>query len=605
MFLIQNNRLIHRFDKSAITIGRAPGCDLVVNASGVSPKHVLLTLDADGNWRVKAVGADPVFVGASQLVAPAARQLHVSDVLRLGNQTFVIRDAAEQSEVAWKLDDLNFDLQLGVHRRVLDTIKKSTAGLTDKQLQDRMVKEIDAALDEVKFNPDLESHLAIKALKKLLHDRAQSYKKESKSVFYDGLSRPEVLHAPLLAQAEKVLQLDGALPLGEKVERIESLTPWAVQKLPFAGEKRRLALGLVKEQLLDIIFGFGPLEDLMNVSGVNDIMVLPSGKIFVDSGGRIRDTGRRMLTPEVALNIIQRIVTRAGRRVDKTSPMVDARVSDGSRLNAIIEPLSVDGPALTIRRFMNRPFTMKELTERGSLTETVANFLHACVRARKNIVISGGTGSGKTTLLNALAGYIPEGERIISIEDTAEMKLNQPHVVSLQGRPPNVEGKNAIPIRKLVRNALRMRPDRIIVGECRGGEALDMLQAMNTGHDGSLTTVHANMPADAVRRIEVMSLEAEDVDLPSRAIREQIASAIDLIVQVTRYSDGSRRVSSVCEVVGFDEEDGTVIVEEVYQYRWNKRKRGMTREKLSFTGHVPTFVDDLINTGIVTVSSMF
>lgn len=607
MFLIQDNRLIHHFEKGVVTIGSSTECDLVVNAGVVAPRHARLMSDTDGRWQLTVIGREPVYVGQTRLLSREARKIHFSDVFKIGSHSFVIRDVVEQSEIGWTLDEQNFDLQIKIHRRVLDTIKRSTAGLTEKQLQDRIVYEIDGALEEVKFNRDLEVHLAIKALKKLLQDRVQKYQKEAKDVFYGSSESPEVLHAGLISRAEKKLQLDSQIPLEEKVARIGALTSWAVQTLDFSPEtKRLLALGLVKEQLLDIIFGFGPLEDLMNISGINDIMVLPSGKIFVDSGGRIHDTGRRMLTSEVSLSIIQRIVSKAGRRIDKSSPMVDARVSDGSRLNAIIEPLSINGPALTIRKFMARPFSIKALTELGTMTETVAQFLHACVCARKNIIVSGGTGSGKTTLLNALASYIPEDERIVTIEDTAEIQLGQSHIVSLQSRPANLEGKNAISIRRLVRNALRMRPDRIIVGECRGGEALDMLQAMNTGHDGSLTTVHANSPVDAVSRVEVMALEAEDIDLPSRAIREQIASAIDLIIQVSRFSNGQRRIVSVSEVIEFDEEDGTVVIEQIYKYRVTKsKKRGMSPHKLAFTGHVPTFVDELLQTGIVTIDSMF
>jgi len=606
MFLIQNNKFIHRFKKNVITIGQNPDSDLIVIGVGIAPKHVQLWLGADGQWWIKPTGDEPVYVSQTELTKPASRQIHFSDAFRISNQSFIIRDISEQSEVGGTLDEKNFKLQLGIHQRVLDTIKKTTSGLTEKQVQDRIVREIDAGLKEVKLNPDLEVHLAIKALRKLLQDRAQSYNKAAKAVFYDHSTSPEVQHAALIDQVEVTIQLTSGMALEEKIERIEALTSWALQRQQFsAPTKRLLALGLVKEQLLDIIFGLGPLEDLMSISGINDIMVLPSGKIFVDSGGRIQDSGRRMLTPEVSLSIIQRIVSRAGRRIDQTSPMADARVADGSRLNAIIEPLSVDGPSLTIRRFTTRPFSIKDLSRKGDLTDTVANFLHACIRARKNIVISGGTGSGKTTLLNALAGFIPDSERIITIEDTAEISLDQVHVVSLQSRPPNLEGKNAIPIRKLVRNALRMRPDRLIVGECRGGEALDMLQAMNTGHDGSLTTVHANSPVDAARRIEVMALEAEGIDLPSRAIREQISSAIDVIIQVNRFPNGTRKIVSITEVVDFDDEDGSIIIEEIYQYRWNKKRRGMSHRKLSFTGHVPTFVDELIETGIVTIDSMF
>jgi pilus assembly protein CpaF len=362
---------------------------------------------------------------------------------------------------------------------------------------------------------------------------------------------------------------------------------------------------LVREQLLDVIFGLGPLEDLMTASDANDIMVLPSGHIFIERKGQMHDTGRRMLSPEVSRNIVERIVAREGRRIDQTSPMVDARMSDGSRLNAIVEPVAVSGPTLTIRKFSTKRLSINDLVEKGSLTQSAAVFLRACVLARKNVVLAGGTGSGKTTLLNALASFIPASERIVTVEDTAEIQLSQTHVVTLQARPPNLEGKHGIPIRQLVRNTLRMRPDRIIVGECRGGETLDMLQAMNTGHDGSLTTIHANSPSDAIRRLEVMSMEAEGIDLPSRVLREQISSAVDVLIQVSRFANGNRRVASICEVVGLDEDDDSVIVEEIYQIRRHKKKGRLPETKLAFTGYVPTFVDDLLRTGIATIETLF
>jgi pilus assembly protein CpaF len=353
-----------------------------------------------------------------------------------------------------------------------------------------------------------------------------------------------------------------------------------------------------------VIFGLGPLEDLMSATDTNDIMVLPGGHIFIERNGQMQDTGRRMLSPEVSRNIVERIVAREGRRIDQTSPMVDARMSDGSRLNAIVEPVAVNGPTLTIRKFSTHRLSINDLVAKGSLTQTAATFLRACVLARKNIVLAGGTGSGKTTLLNALASFIPSNERIVTVEDTAEIQLAQTHVVTLQARPPNLEGLHGIPIRQLVRNTLRMRPDRILVGECRGGETLDMLQAMNTGHDGSLTTIHANSPADGIRRLEVMAMEAEGIDLPSRVLRELISSAVDVVIHVARFP-GARRVSAICEVVGLDEESGTVIVEEVYRIRKHKKQGRFPETKLAFTGYVPTFIDDLLRTGVATIDALF
>ena len=318
----------------------------------------------------------------------------------------------------------------------------------------------------------------------------------------------------------------------------------------------------VRREVVEEALGLGPLESLISDPDVTEIMVNGAANVFVERRGKIERTSKSFVDDRQVRLVIERIIAPLGRRIDESSPMVDARLPDGSRVNAIIAPLAVDGPTLTVRRFATR-FRVNELLEVGSITQPIADFLRAGVAARLNVLVSGGTGSGKTTLLNALSGFIPDSERIVTIEDAAELKLEQPHVVRLEARPSNLEGKGAITIRDLVRNALRMRPDRIIVGECRGGEALDMLQAMNTGHDGSLTTVHANSVRDALSRVETMVLMA-GFDLPVRAIREQVAAAIDLIVHVARLRDGSRRVTAISEVVGM--EGDVVTMQDIIRY---------------------------------------
>ncbi|MHB8393674.1 MAG: CpaF family protein [Candidatus Dormibacteria bacterium] len=305
------------------------------------------------------------------------------------------------------------------------------------------------------------------------------------------------------------------------------------------------------EQLINDVLGLGPLEVLLKNPEITEIMINGPEKIYVERKGRLQRYPARFDSNEHLMQIIDRIVSSIGRRVDESSPMVDARLKDGSRVNVIIPPLALQGPTMTIRRFSKDPYTVDNLIEFGTMTQEMSTFIRACVRGRMNVVISGGTGSGKTTTLNVLSGWIPDDERIITIEDSAELQLHQDHVVTLESRPANIEGRGNIGIRELVINCLRMRPDRIVVGECRGGEALDMLQAMNTGHDGSLTTVHANSPADAVSRLETMVLMA-GTDLPSRAIREQISSAVNIIVQQARLRDGSRRIIAISELCGFD-----------------------------------------------------
>ncbi len=326
------------------------------------------------------------------------------------------------------------------------------------------------------------------------------------------------------------------------------------------------------QELTDEALGLGPLEPLLRDPAVTEIMVVDQSTIYAEQNGRLEKTPYTFTSEAAVRTVIDRIIAPLGRRIDELSPMVDARLADGSRVNAVIPPLAIRGSSITIRKFSKTPFGMKDLVRFGSVTEEMASLLQEAVAKRANIVISGGTGSGKTTLLGALSGAISSAERIVTIEDAAELRLPQSHVVSLESRPPNAEGKGEVTIRALVRNALRMRPDRIVVGECRGGEALDMLQAMNTGHDGSLTTLHANTPAEAVSRLETLCLMA-GLDLPSRAIREQIASAIDIIVQQARLPDGTRRVTSITEMLGL-EDDGRVQLCEIYRFVRNNSSSG-------------------------------
>ena len=349
-----------------------------------------------------------------------------------------------------------------------------------------------------------------------------------------------------------------------------------------------------KERLLDMvaadIVGYGPIQPLLEDPEITEIMVNGPYDIYVERKGKLMKTPIRFVDDDHVMRIIERIVSPLGRRVDEASPMVDARLPDGSRVNIIIPPLALNGPCITIRKFFRRRLTMEDLIRFGSVTPEFAVFAEAVVKARLNIIISGGTGSGKTTLLNILSGYIPNDERIVTIEDAAELQLQQEHVVRLEARPPNIEGKGAIRIRDLVINALRMRPDRIVVGEVRGGEALDMLQAMNTGHDGSLTTLHSNGPRDTLARLETMVLMA-GMDLPLRAIRQQIASALDLIIHVSRMRDGSRKVVAVTEVLGM--EGDTILLQDIFRFEIEGFEEGRVLGQLRPTGIRPRLVERL------------
>jgi len=349
------------------------------------------------------------------------------------------------------------------------------------------------------------------------------------------------------------------------------------------------------DQIAAEILGYGPLQPLLADDTISEIMVNGPNQIFVEQRGKLSKTPLTFESDDHVMRIIDRIVSPLGRRIDESQPLVDARLPDGSRVNAIIPPLALNGPTLTIRKFSKTPLTIENLIQFGSITPEAAEFLRACVVARLNIVVSGGTGSGKTTLLNILSNFIPNDERIITVENAAELQLAKEHVVTLESRPPNIEGKGEITIQDLVVNCLRMRPDRIVVGECRSGEALDMLQAMNTGHDGSLTTLHANSPRDAISRLETMCLMA-GMDLPVRAIREQIASAVDLIVQQQRMRDGSRKIINITEVQGM--EGDVVVMSDIFVFEQQGYEGGKVIGRLKPTGLRPKFMDRIEDANI-------
>ncbi len=361
--------------------------------------------------------------------------------------------------------------------------------------------------------------------------------------------------------------------------------------LPEEIDKDRLAKDVLNEAI-----GLGPLEELLAEASITEIMINRYDDIYIEQAGKLQKTDVMFSSDDAVRSVIERIVSPLGRRIDESSPMVDGRLKDGSRINAIIPPLAIKGPTLTIRKFSEQKLQMEQLIDFGSISPVMAKFLEIAVVNKKNIVISGGTGSGKTTFLNVLSHYIPHTERIITVEDSAELRLNQPHVVSLEARPANMEGSGKVTIRDLVKNCLRMRPDRVVVGECRGGEALDMLQAMNTGHDGSLTTAHANSPRDLIARLEVMVMMA-GMDLPERAIREQVTSAINLVIQQSRFSDGSRKITHITEITGM--ESGMVQLQDIFVFKQKGfDAEGKVYGHFEATGRVPEFYEDLRERGI-------
>ena len=407
----------------------------------------------------------------------------------------------------------------------------------------------------------------------------------------------ELVHDRLIEALDlRRLDLD-ALGSEELWRKTEATIRAIVTRMDLAGElearvdREELVIDVLNEAL-----GLGPLEIYLADDTISEIMVVSPTQVYVERDGRLQRVDKAFSSPQAVLGVIERIVAPLGRHIDESSPLVDARLADGSRVNAIIPPLALKGPCITIRKFKRDLLTSKHLVGFGTLTSQMAEFLDSCVKMRRNIVISGGTGSGKTTLLNILAAFIPERERIVTIEDAAELQLPQDHWVQLEARPSNIEGKGQITIRDLVRNSLRMRPDRIVIGECRGGEALDMLQAMNTGHDGSLTTLHANTPRDALSRLETMVLMS-GMELPVKAIREQIASAVNVIIQQTRFGDGSRRVTAISEISGMEMD--VITLQDIFAFKQDGFDGdGKVRGKFVATGFVPRFYDDLQRRGI-------
>ena len=414
--------------------------------------------------------------------------------------------------------------------------------------------------------------------------------------------KTRVHHACIAKLGPELFTAETTGDLSERVLRAVT-EQLALDRTPLTRDERRQ---LVRE-ITDDILGYGPLEPFLRDDSVTEVMVNGGERIYIERSGKIELTDSSFVDDAHLLRIIDKIVSQVGRRVDEASPMVDARLPDGSRVNAIIPPLALRGPTLTIRKFSRDPYTMDDLINFGTLTAKSAHFLAACVQGKLNVLVSGGTGTGKTTTLNALSAYIPGDERIITIEDAAELQLQQDHVITLEARPPNIEGQGEVKIRELVRNALRMRPDRIIVGEVRGPETLDMLQAMNTGHEGSLTTIHANSPRDALARLETLVLTA-GVELPLRAIREQVASAFDLLVQITRLVDGSRRISHVTEVLRM--ESDVITLQDIFLARPPDEESAAAQlsrllSPLSCTGLKPHFLDKLAANGVTLPATFF
>jgi pilus assembly protein CpaF len=542
-------------ERGRYTIGRSLGADIRLRHPSVARRHALLSVD-DGETLLIDMGAADSIRRNGVVVSDTAPALS-GDTFAIGDcEIKVVGNGADASTEATVADE---DSTVVMTRAPRQTASTSTASLPATTASALPVAEL-----------------------RTLQEKLQTL----------------VLRELDLFRRTALNSLSGADLRLEAKQAIEAVIDAGAVQLPAGLDRVRFVAAMTAE-----IMGYGPIEPFLADETVSEVMVNGPNQIYVERRGQLSQVPVRFTNNDSLMRVIERIVTPLGRRIDEGVPMVDARLPDGSRVNAIIPPLSLMGPILTIRKFSKQRFSMNKLVEFGSLTPQMCEFLSICVQYRKNILVSGGTGSGKTTFLNALSESIPASERIVTIEDAAELRLAQPHVLSLEARPANVEGRGEITIRELVRNALRMRPDRIIVGECRGGEALDMLQAMNTGHDGSMTTGHANSPRDLLSRLEVMVLMA-GMDLPVRAIREQISSAVDIIVQQTRFSDGRRRVTAIVEVDGM--EGDVILTQPLFAFK----QRGVTASgeiigDYTGFGQAPRFYEDLNEAGVQLDRSIF
>jgi len=529
-----------RFEKPKVTIGREEDNDLVLASGRVSKHHAQLLATQGGLLLEDLKSTNGTYVNGSRLLGP--REVGAADSIMIGDCTLTIERASPETGIK------------GGSVSPGDAGDKSTAPLND-------------------------ARQSCAQIQKLLHDRLVE------SLDLRRLDLELVVDAELRRRTEATLR--------ELIAQLE-----AEGSLPPEVDREQLLIDVVNEAL-----GLGSLESLLADDSVTEIMVNHAAQIYVERQGKIALSEKRFSSDQAVLGVIERIVAPIGRRIDESSPLVDARLKDGSRVNAIIPPLSLKGPCITIRKFKRDALTIDDLVRHRTLAPQMAEFLDVCVKSRKNIVISGGTGSGKTTTLNVLSSFIPADERIVTIEDAAELQLPQAHWVQLESRPPNLEGKGAITIRDLVKNSLRMRPDRIVVGECRSGEALDMLQAMNTGHDGSLTTLHANTPRDALARLETMVLMA-GMDLPVKAIREQIASAVQIVVQQTRLPDGSRKICFISEIAGMEVD--VITLQDIFSFQQEGfDETGRVRGRFVASGFVPKFYDDLQRRGIPVRMNIF
>ena len=614
---LKNQQWVGYEGLAGFVVGRDDECSVSLASSRfVSRRHCQVDRGADG-WEVQVLDrASPVTVDG-RIVRPGGT-VALKPVSQIRLAEFVLTLLQEEPDVASEedaaLEDINA-LQRELHGGVLRRLDLRRSGSEHLEPSEDRLDQINTIMEDL-LHQEFRERVFGSAL-----TRARLlgivYENRLMVALSGGTSQPleikrveppgrnialEEAADEFVRRLSRRLELEGTAD--SSVADVEKINSELKSRLPEIIEETPdniqfyLISRYVKKVICDMIFGLGPLQDLLDTPAITEIMIVSPNQVYVERAGRIVRSNRTFLGDEALLSVIERIVSPLGRRIDRSQPLVDARLTDGSRVNAIIAPLALKGPCLTIRRFPAHRITAQDLVEWGSLTDATCALLEASVKARKNVLVAGGTGSGKTTLLNVLSSFIPENERLVTIEDAAELQLDQEHLVSLETRPPNVEGKGAYTIRDLVKNALRMRPDRIIVGECRGHEAFDMLQAMNTGHDGSMTTVHANSSVDAMSRTETMCLMAAEI--PLAAIRRQIAQAIDLVVFIRRLRGGRRMITQVTEVMGVHPHTGEFEMRDVMA-----ADAAAAEPRLRPTGYLPSFLGALVEANLIDLDRWF
>ncbi len=615
----ESRRSVIDVDDAEITIGRDPANAVCLQSPLVSRRHAVVRIN-DGRLHLENVGLNSCLVGDEEVLGGQSAEFEPGAKVRIWpyTLTFEAEQAAiiTREELESHLRSIMAELELRIHRKLLERLDlyefetnrgdQQSILLLENNIEDVcrdlgvFASENETLLEEI-TGLTLRDHLVNQLILETgTHEYFDLASLTSNEFDVPATLVPErevELHSLLQFVRERLI-LQECRDVTEEVHRVETrfndvfhlVRPHLHHEL-----RKYLFLRTLKKDIKDTIFGFGPLQDLLRAPTVTEIMVVAGDLIYVERAGVIEKSGRRFISDKVTESIIERIVAQVGRRIDKSQPLVDARLPDGSRVNAIIPPLACKGPTLTIRKFPTQRLSMDDLVEMQCICTAAANFLRACVIDRRNILVSGGTGTGKTTLLNILSSFIPFKERIVTIEDTTELRLHQEHVVTLETKPANIEGAGEYTVRDLVKNALRMRPDRIIVGECRGPEALDMIQAMNTGHDGSMTTVHANSSREVVERLEVLLLMA--ADLPVSSIHRQVASALDLIVHITRLPGGSRIVTQITEVLHYDPDENQIILHDIFNFR-----NGVS---LRPTGYLPSFIDSLVEKELLDMEFLY